>query len=232
MARRRKRALDLAALQAETAHLQVDILRAELTELHRELARRDVELVSALHRLATVTDRLRVETEHDRADQRRLTRSVELLAMFSAGPPLRLPSTNPVIGGSVDPARAAAEPAAAASVESTAAARPRPDDPDDGEPLPPAATDHGTIDLTAELAADLPLAPVTRAEAPLECSVHLQFGDRWIEGFQIEETIHAGDGVQFRLRRRVDGWVLPELFDESEVRVFTRPVVDPAATRS
>ena len=29
-----------------------------------------------------------------------------------------------------------------------------------------------------------------------------------------------------RLRRRVDGWVLPELFEESEVRVFTQPVVD------
>ena len=56
--------------------------------------------------------------------------------------------------------------------------------------------------------------------------MHLQFGDRWIDGFQIEETVHDGDRTQFRLRRRVDGWVLPELFDESEVRVFTQPVVD------
>jgi hypothetical protein len=56
--------------------------------------------------------------------------------------------------------------------------------------------------------------------------VHLQFGDRWIDGFQIEETVQDGGRTQFRLRRRVDGWVLPELFDESEVRVFTQPVVD------
>ena len=70
---------------------------------------------------------------------------------------------------------------------------------------------------------------MTRAEAPLECSVRLKFGDRWIEGFQIEETLNGPDGVKFRLRRRVDGWILPELFDEHEVRVFTRPVVDPVA---
>ena len=59
--------------------------------------------------------------------------------------------------------------------------------------------------------------------------MHLKFGDRWIEGFQIEETLNGPHGVQFRLRRRVDGWILPELFDECEVRVFTQPVVDPLA---
>ena len=70
------------------------------------------------------------------------------------------------------------------------------------------------------------MAPATRAERPLSCEVHLQFGDRWITGFQIEETIRDGDLTQFRLRRQVDGWVLPELFDETEVRVFMQPVVD------
>ena len=74
--------------------------------------------------------------------------------------------------------------------------------------------------------ADLPVAPATTDERPLRCEVHLQFGDRWIDGFQIEETVHDGHRTRFRLRRRVDGWVLPELFDESEVRVFTQPVVD------
>ena len=82
------------------------------------------------------------------------------------------------------------------------------------------------IDLTGDLFGDLPVAPATRAERPLRCEVHLQFGDRWIDGFQIEETVHDGVVTKFRLRRRVDGWVLPELFDESEVRVFTQPVVD------
>jgi hypothetical protein len=60
----------------------------------------------------------------------------------------------------------------------------------------------------------------------LQCEVHLRFGDRWIDGFQIEETVRDGAQTRFRLRRRVDGWVLPELFDEHEVRVFTQPVVD------
>lgn len=81
-----------------------------------------------------------------------------------------------------------------------------------------------------ELPAEVPVAPATRAEQPLECEVRLRFGDRWIDGFQIEETIHCGTNIQFRLRRRVDGWVLPELFDESEVRVFMQPVVDSSRT--
>jgi hypothetical protein len=107
------------------------------------------------------------------------------------------------------------------------------------EPAPPVGTVIGgsidpsrladldsAIDLTADPLGDLPVAPATRAERPLRCEVHLQFGDRWIDGFQIEETVHDGDRTRFRLRRRVDGWVLPELFDESEVRVFTQPVVE------
>lgn len=230
MARRRQRAIDLAVLQSETAQLQVEALRAELSGLHQELARRDVELISALTRVAAVTDRLRLQTEHDRDDHRRLTRAIELLTMFIASPPPvlgagRASGTPPrastpteqftevvpndagpvgtVIGGSIDPSRLNA-------------------DPDDDLDRPVGRA----IDLTADLLADLPVAPATRDERPLRCEVHLQFGDRWIDGFQIEETVHEGDRTQFRLRRRVDGWVLPELFDESEVRVFTQPVVD------
>ena len=87
MARRRQRAIDLAVLQSETAQLQVEALRAELSGLHQELARRDVELISALTRVAAVTDRLRLQTEHDRDDHRRLTRAIELLTMFIASHP-------------------------------------------------------------------------------------------------------------------------------------------------
>ena len=239
MARRRQRAIDLAVLQAETAQLQVEALRAELGGLHHELARRDVELISALTRVAAVTDRLRLQTEQDRDDHHRLTRAIELLTMFIASPPPALgagsasgaappprqsagteqftevvasdpsASAGTVIGGSIDPSRLnvdATDASPAANV------------------LDPASED--TIDLTAELVADLPVAPATRAERPLRCEVHLQFGDRWIDGFQIEETVQDGERIQFRLRRRVDGWVLPELFDEAEVRVFTQPVVD------
>jgi hypothetical protein len=225
--RRRQRAIDLAVLQAETAQLQVETLRAEITVLHQELARRDVELISALSRVTAVTDRLRLQTEQDREDHRRLTRAIELLTLFISSPPAAIgtghapaqpggdpqpppgayePGAGTVIGGSIDPSRLQT----------------------DADPL--SADLHGAathaIDLTADPAGDLPVAPATPHERPLRCEVHLQFGDRWIDGFQIEETVHDGERIRFRLRRRVDGWVLPELFDESEVRVFTQPVVE------
>ena len=200
----RKRANELVALQAETARLQVDTLRTELGDLHHALARRDVELLSALTQVAGVNERLRLQLATDHTQQTRLVRSIDRLAMFLAAPVIAAiaPATlvvpaadqgaGTILGGSVDPALA----------------------PD------------ATIDLTEELMAELPFAPATRKEQPLACEVHLQFGDRWIDGFQIEETINSGDLTQFRLRRQVDGWVLPELFDESEVRVFMQPVVD------
>ena len=201
----RKRADELAALQAETARLQVETLRTELGDLHRAMARRDVELLSALTQVAAVNERLRLQLSTDHTQQTRLVRSIDRLAMFLAAPVVAaiapaavvVPSADQgagtILGGSVDPALAA---------------------------------NDATIDLTDELIAELPVAPATRKEQPLACEVHLQFGDRWIDGFQIEETIHTGDLTQFRLRRQVDGWVLPELFDESEVRVFMQPVVD------
>lgn len=201
----RKRADELAALQAETARLQVETLRTELGDLHRAMARRDVELLSALTQVAAVNERLRLQLSTDHTQQTRLVRSIDRLAMFLAAPvvaaiapaavvvPPADQGAGTILGGSVDPALAA---------------------------------NDATIDLTDELIAELPVAPATRKEQPLACEVHLQFGDRWIDGFQIEETIHTGDLTQFRLRRQVDGWVLPELFDESEVRVFMQPVVD------
>jgi hypothetical protein len=229
---RRQRAIDLAVLQAETAQMQVEALRAELAVLHQELARRDIEMISALTRVTAVTDMLRLQTEQDRDDHRRLTRAIELLTMFISSPPPALGGPGPsdargangsaaaepssgvgtVIGGSIDPSRLTADAL----------------DTIDIEPVAPPVVAARAIDLTAEVLADLPIAPATPQERPLRCEVHLQFGDRWIDGFQIEETVHEGDRTQFRLRRRVDGWVLPELFDESEVRVFTQPVVDGA----
>lgn len=228
--RERARAVDLAVLQAETAQLQVETLRSELTELHRDLARRDVEMISALTRLAAVTDRLRVETSQDRTDQARLVKTLERLAMFLAAPPLPPRAdqgAGTIIGGSVDPSRIV-EPEL---IGPEPAIEPAPTVVDGLTPTESPAAEP-VIDLTYDLPYELPVAPSTRREAPLACEVHLQFGDRWIDGFQIEETVRDGEEVQFRLRRRVDGWVLPELFDESEVRVFTQPVVEPDAVRN
>lgn len=227
----RTRAAELAAVHAETARMQVETLRNELGELHREVARRDVELLSALTRVAAVNESLRLELTTEHTNQARLARAIDRLAMFIAAPPVALTAptaestgervperadqgAGTIIGGSVDPSRAPRVIEAAAELAAGAGTEVRTDSPDT------------TIDLTEEMIADLPVAPATRQERPLDCEVHLQFGDRWITGFQIEETIRSGDITQFRLRRQVDGWVLPELFDESEVRVFMQPVVE------
>ena len=214
--KRRARALDLAVLQADTTHLHVEALRTEITMLHHELARRDVELISALTRVANACDRLQLHVEVEQADQARLMRAVDRIGLFLTAPPIiTLPAASPtpaaadqgagsVIGGSIDPSRAAT-------------------------PLTDSGFTNREPDTTIDLTGDLPIAPATRAERPLDCEVHLQFGDRWIDGFQIEETIRTGTVTQFRLRRQVDGWILPELFDECEVRVFMRPVVDATA---
>ncbi len=211
--RRRARALDLAVLQAETAQLQVETLRGELSELHHECARRDVEMLRVLSGLAAATDRLQRQLDEDAIRQDHLARAIERLALFALAPAIGEAALAPspadqgagaVIGGSVDPARASAP-----SIDLTA-------DLDTDWP----------DEIHGELHGDLPLAPATSDERPLDCEVHLQFGDTWIRGFQIEETIRTAGRTQFRLRRQVDGWVLPELFDEREVRVFTRPVVE------
>ena len=222
----RKRANELAALQAETTRLQVDTLRTELGDLHHAMARRDIELLSALTQVAAVNERLRLQLATDHTQQTRLVRSIDRLAMFLAAPVIAaiapvavtVPSADQgagtILGGSVDPAMAPNSILGSIS------------DPTPAIPTASAPVTDSTIDLTDELMAELPVAPATRKEQPLACEVHLQVGDRWIDGFQIEETIHTGELTQFRLRRQVDGWVLPELFDESEVRVFMQPVVD------
>jgi hypothetical protein len=183
----------------------VETLRCELGELHREVARRDVELLRALFELAAVNTELRKQIEVEQTHRADLTRAIDRLAMFVAAP--ALPPTIDIGPGVSAPGVASADQGAGNIIGGT---------------IDPSSGETGTIDLTA----DLPHAPTTRAERPLECEVHLQFANRWISGFQIEETIQDDRGTQFRLRRQVDGWVLPELFDETEVRVFVQPVVD------
>jgi hypothetical protein len=48
--------------------------------------------------------------------------------------------------------------------------------------------------------------------------VRCRFGDRWVDGFEVCETIHDEDGERYRLRRRSDGTILPELFAADTVR--------------
>jgi hypothetical protein len=56
----------------------------------------------------------------------------------------------------------------------------------------------------------------TRMEIAVE--VRGRFGDRWVDGFEICEVMTTPDGPRYRLRRRRDGAVLPELFDATSIR--------------
>jgi hypothetical protein len=48
--------------------------------------------------------------------------------------------------------------------------------------------------------------------------VRCRFGDRWVDGFEVCELVPDGDRIRYRLRRQVDGSVLPTLFDADDVR--------------
>jgi hypothetical protein len=57
---------------------------------------------------------------------------------------------------------------------------------------------------------------LTEPETAVE--VKCRFGDRWVDGFEICEAVSEGDDLRYRLRRRIDGVVLPELFDAADIR--------------
>ena len=119
----RTRALEFAMAQSQTVQQNTDETRTEigalhrqLAELHTQLARRDVELIDAMARVATVTDQLRVQNEQDRDHHDRLDRAIELLTTLvsasSVGPDQPEVRSGPtVIGGSVDPSLLEQSPA-------------------------------------------------------------------------------------------------------------------------
>jgi hypothetical protein len=53
------------------------------------------------------------------------------------------------------------------------------------------------------------------ASRPVSC----RFGDQWLEGFEIAEKVEDDSGVRYRLRRRTDGAMLPELFAAEDIRI-------------
>jgi hypothetical protein len=69
----------------------------------------------------------------------------------------------------------------------------------------------GTVNAVAPATIDL-----REPDTPVE--VKCRFGDRWVDGFEICEVLREGTSVRYRLRRRVDSVVLPELFDASDIR--------------
>jgi hypothetical protein len=81
--------------------------------------------------------------------------------------------------------------------------------------------DAGPDPLAAGLLAGTPAEDETvidlrQEDTPVE--VRCRFGDRWVEGFEICEVLHDGSGIRYRLRRRVDSVVLPDLFAAADIR--------------
>jgi len=63
-------------------------------------------------------------------------------------------------------------------------------------------------------------APPAKTGMTKEIAVEVRgrFGDRWVAGFEICEAIETPEGHRYRLRRRRDGVILPELFDATSIR--------------
>jgi hypothetical protein len=84
------------------------------------------------------------------------------------------------------------------------------------------------IDLVARDAAwDPGPAPAAEAVPPrpsrltaTDAAVEVRglIGDRWVDGFEICDVMSTAAGPRYRLRRRRDGVVLPELFEASGIR--------------
>jgi hypothetical protein len=62
------------------------------------------------------------------------------------------------------------------------------------------------------------LASLRTDPADIAVEVRGQFGDRWVDGFEICEVMTTPSGPRYRLRRQRDGLVLPELFDATNIR--------------
>jgi hypothetical protein len=82
----------------------------------------------------------------------------------------------------------------------------------------------GSIDAGPEPNVVIDLEAATEAivaddeSGEMVVEVRCRFGDRWVDGFEICEVISTEDGPRYRLRRRKDGVVLPELFDAADLR--------------
>ncbi len=84
-------------------------------------------------------------------------------------------------------------------------------------PEPPDPTENGERVVGGSmLSVRDPAIDLRPSETAVE--VRCRFGDRWVEGFEIFEVLQDDLGVRYRLRRRVDGVVLPELFGAAAIR--------------
>jgi hypothetical protein len=178
-----------------------------LERVRSEMSTRDAELHLALDRVATACDRLGEHVHADRAEHTALADAISQLTAQLAAPGARSigARTSTVIGGSVSPAERDSTPE-----------------------LPPAQmlVPQGTDD-TVPIIIDI-RDHVLDGNGTGAVQVHCRFGDRWVEGFEIHEIIESATALRYRLRRSSDGYVLPTLFTDDDVRGFTRTAVQDA----
>jgi hypothetical protein len=76
------------------------------------------------------------------------------------------------------------------------------------------------IDLVAPEAPWEPATATGTRTSTKDAAVEVRgrIGDRWVDGFEICEVTTTPAGPRYRLRRRLDGVVLPELFEASSIR--------------
>ncbi|MSO37812.1 MAG: hypothetical protein EXQ69_06110 [Acidimicrobiia bacterium] len=223
--RKRARAEELRALELELATIRLEGVRSELIISHAQtedarasLARREGELSSLVARVTTTCDRLEQRFDDDRADRRALSealvRVAEVLATrdtstIGTGSHHELENAQTtVIGGTINIGE---QPSS--EIGET----------DDMIVLPDES--GGAITAIDEVEGESGAVPLGAGD---ECAVRFRFDNRWIDGFEICETVRTHGRLHYRLRRRLDGWVLPEMFDPADVRRFEHTIASGA----
>jgi hypothetical protein len=175
-----------------------------LERVRSEMSTRDAEMHLALDRVASACDRLGEHVHADRAEHTALADAISQLTAQLAAPAARSigARASTVIGGSVAP------PADLEVTEVVPTAQLPSEDVDDAMPIVIDIRDH-----------------VLDGNGTAAVQVHCRFGDRWVEGFEIHEIIESATALRYRLRRSSDGYVLPTLFTDDDVRGFTRTAV-------
>ncbi len=219
---------------------------AAITSAAAPGAESQVEILRLLEVVTSMCDHVIEYIEADRAERRLMLETLSQLGRVitdgiavtvAAAPPVTAPAT---AVANTAPAEIAAEETAKAPAEPFAfALRERvvggsmpagPDPATDAHPQPrPEPRAEPVIDLVGpepepELEAEsAPRAQPEVASVPspmIEIAVEVRgkFGDRWVDGFEICEVMTTPAGPRYRLRRRRDGVVLPELFDATNIR--------------
>jgi hypothetical protein len=212
-----------------------------LERVRSEMATRDVDVQRALERVGDACDSLGEHLALERSERIALVDAIARLTMqLASGETVTIgtgaeeaistltPTTPTVIGGSITPA-----PMPGSGIK----ARGDRDDGDEVEVDEPAVAVDGretgeadSSDEAAPLVIDLRSSTGQAVRHAAGVEVHCRFGDRWVDGFEIHEIVESDSVLRYRLRRCSDGYVLPTLFSDDEVRGFTRTPVATSGT--